>query len=125
MISAGPIVPDFIEMEVFLQTSLINVCPPPRSSRAPAYSPSQLSALLVVARNEPRLKGTFPPIYRQVLSECQSILDSLSSMRNLGPGVTERIKREFMIPVNRERKEMVGNVLLFLSVLAGAVSLKT
>lgn len=102
--------PDFLEMEVFLQTSLITI-----------------SALLVVARNEPRLKGTFPPIYRQVLTECQSLLDSLSSMRNLrpgSPGATERITREFVVPVNRERREMVGNVILFLSVLAGAVSLK-
>lgn len=35
------------------------------------------------------------------------------------------MRKDFVIPVNRERREMVGNVILYFSVLSGAFKLKT
>lgn len=35
------------------------------------------------------------------------------------------IRRDYVIPCNLERREMVGNVVLYFSVLSSAVSLKT
>ncbi|KAM0753945.1 hypothetical protein T439DRAFT_378053 [Meredithblackwellia eburnea MCA 4105] len=104
-------VDDFISMELHLQLSLI-----------------QLSGLLAATSHEPRLKGPFPVAkYKPVLASCQVILDILTSMRM----VTTReawyttVRRDYVIPVNPERREMVGNVLLYFSVLSSAVYLKT
>ncbi|KAL8290329.1 hypothetical protein RQP46_002587 [Phenoliferia psychrophenolica] len=55
------------------------------------------------------------------------IKDLMTSMRT----VTTRdafyttVRRDFVIPVNKERREMVGNVLLYLSILSSAANLKT
>ncbi|GAA5931638.1 uncharacterized protein JCM15063_001523 [Sporobolomyces koalae] len=102
---------DFVEMEVHLQMTLIRV-----------------SGLLAATPHEPRLKGPFPTAqYRQVLTSCQTILDTFTAVAKL----THRhqwfssVRRDFIIPVNTERREMVGNVVLYLSVLASAVSLKS
>lgn len=35
------------------------------------------------------------------------------------------IRRDFVLPVNRERRELVGNVVLYFSLLSSAVMLKS
>ncbi|KAG8821565.1 hypothetical protein FRC17_009783 [Serendipita sp. 399] len=101
---------DFMAMELHLQIKLIS-----------------LQKLLSQAQHEPRLKGPFPvQLYRSILTSLQIILDLFHSMRC----VTTReewytaIRRDFVIPVNKERREMVGNVILFFSVLASGFQLK-
>ncbi len=62
-----------------------------------------------------------------MLACCQNILDKLHSMRC----VTTRqdwyrhVRRDFVIPVNAERREMVGNVLLYFYTLGSAFHLRT
>ncbi|RPD58687.1 hypothetical protein L227DRAFT_504933 [Lentinus tigrinus ALCF2SS1-6] len=101
----------FMAMELHLQIKLI-----------------ELQGLLAQTQHEPRLKGPFPvPLYRSILTSLQSILDRLHSMRC----VTSReewhttVRTDFIMPVNRERREMVGNVILYFSVLASAFRLKS
>lgn len=101
---------EFMAMELHLQIKLI-----------------ELQGLLAEAQHEPRLKGPFPvSLYRGILTSLQTILDKLHSMRC----VTTReewytnVRREFIIPVNRERREMVGNIILSFSILACAFRLK-
>ncbi|TKY86727.1 hypothetical protein EX895_004367 [Sporisorium graminicola] len=102
---------EFQAIELHLQVSLI-----------------KLEGLLAQTKNEPRLKGPFPvATYRSMLSCCQNILDKLHSMRC----VTTRqdwyrhVRRDFVIPVNAERREMVGNVLLYFYTLGSAFHLKS
>ncbi|KAF9202814.1 hypothetical protein BGZ49_007062 [Haplosporangium sp. Z 27] len=88
----------------------------------------QLYALLSETPNEPRLKGKFPVgTYKDMLGSCQNILDRFLSMRLV---ITkdewlESARRDFIIPVNKERREMVGNVLLYFYTIASALRLKT
>ncbi|CAG8581661.1 54_t:CDS:2 [Ambispora gerdemannii] len=102
---------DFLELELFLQVSIL-----------------ELHDLLAQTPNEPRLKGPFPVrTYSKILTSCQNILDKMLSMRI---AVTKEqfydaIRRDFIIPINRERRELVGNVLLYFYVLAAALRLKT
>ncbi|KAJ3864197.1 Fusaric acid resistance protein-like-domain-containing protein [Lentinula novae-zelandiae] len=100
----------FMAMELHLQIKLI-----------------ELQGLLGQAQHEPRLKGPFPvAMYRGILTSLQTILDKLHSMRC----VTTReewytnVRQEFMIPVNKERRDMVGNIILYFSTLASAFRLK-
>ncbi|KAI0676139.1 Fusaric acid resistance protein-like-domain-containing protein [Trametes maxima] len=102
---------NFMAMELHLQIKLI-----------------ELQGLLSQTQHEPRLKGPFPvALYRSILTSLQTILDRMHSMRC----VTSReewhttVKREFIVPVNRERREMVGNVILYFSTLAAAFRLKS
>ncbi|KAI0743674.1 Fusaric acid resistance protein-like-domain-containing protein [Daedaleopsis nitida] len=100
----------FMAMELHLQIKLI-----------------ELQGLLTQTQHEPRLKGPFPiALYRSILTSLQAILDRLHSMRC----VTSReewytVRQDFIVPVNRERREMVGNVILYFSVLASAFRLKS
>ncbi|BGP68500.1 hypothetical protein NBRC10513v2_001833 [Rhodotorula toruloides] len=101
----------FSSMELELQLTLIRV-----------------SALLSATRHEPRIKGPFPVApYRDVLAACQSMLDSLTAIVRM----TRRdawlkvVRRDFVLPVNEQRREMVGNVILYLALLSSAVSAKT
>ncbi|KAI0351344.1 hypothetical protein OH77DRAFT_1411233 [Trametes cingulata] len=101
----------FMAMELHLQIKLI-----------------ELQGLLSQTQHEPRLKGPFPvALYRSILTSLQTILDRMHSMRC----VTSReewhttVRRDFIIPVNRERREMVGNVILYFSTLAAAFRLKS
>lgn len=88
----------------------------------------QLYALLEETPNEPRLKGQFPVgTYKNMLGSCQNILDRFLSMRLV---ITkdewlESARRDFIVPVNKERREMVGNVLLYFYTIASALRLKT
>ncbi|TFK20952.1 hypothetical protein FA15DRAFT_672991 [Coprinopsis marcescibilis] len=101
---------EFMAMELHLQIKLID-----------------LQNLLAQAQHEPRLKGPFPvALYRDVLTSLQTILDKLHSMRC----VTTReewytsVRKDFIVPVNKERHEMVGNIILSFSTLASAFRLK-
>ncbi|KAJ7762513.1 Fusaric acid resistance protein-like-domain-containing protein [Mycena metata] len=101
---------EFMAMELHLQINLI-----------------ELQGLLAQTQNEPRLKGPFPvQLYRGILTSLQTILDKLHSMRC----VTTReewytsVRQDFIIPVNKERREMVGNIILSFSTLASAFRLK-
>ncbi|OCH91682.1 hypothetical protein OBBRIDRAFT_728270 [Obba rivulosa] len=100
----------FMAMELHLQIKLI-----------------ELQGLLAQTQHEPRLKGPFPiALYRSILISLQTILDKLHSMRC----VTAReewcsVHRDFIMPVNRERREMVGNIILYFSVLAACFRLKS
>ncbi|KAK0240849.1 hypothetical protein EDD85DRAFT_816543 [Armillaria nabsnona] len=103
-------VQEFMAMELHLQIKLI-----------------ELQGLLAQTQHEPRLKGPFPvTLYRGVLTSLQTILDRLHSMRC----VTTReewytsVRQDFIVPVNKERHEMVGNIILYLSTLASAFRLK-
>ncbi|THH02540.1 hypothetical protein EW145_g6738 [Phellinidium pouzarii] len=100
----------FMAMELHLQIKLL-----------------ELQGLLAQTQHEPRLKGPFPvKMYRSILTSLQTILDKLHSMRC----VTTReewftsVRQDFVLPVNRERREMVGNIILYFSVLSGAFKLK-
>ncbi|THH31394.1 hypothetical protein EUX98_g2773 [Antrodiella citrinella] len=104
-------VAEFMAMELHLQIKLI-----------------ELQGLLAQTQHEPRLKGPFPIVlYRSMLTSLQTILDRLHSMRC----VTSReewhttVRKEFIIPVNKERRDMVGNIILYFSVLASAFRLKS
>ncbi|KAJ3001103.1 hypothetical protein NUW54_g6642 [Trametes sanguinea] len=93
----------FMAMELHLQIKLI-----------------ELQGLLSQTQHEPRLKGPFPvALYRSILTSLQTILDRLHSMRHT------TVRRDFIIPVNKERREMVGNVILYFSTLAAAFRLKS
>ncbi|KAG8732825.1 hypothetical protein FRC11_010722 [Ceratobasidium sp. 423] len=102
---------EFMAMELHLQLKLI-----------------ELQGLLAQTQNEPRLKGPFPvALYRTILTSLQSMLDMLHSLRC---ATTQEdwytvVRRQFIIPVNNERRDMVGNVLLYFSTLSGAFQLKT
>ncbi|EPQ57130.1 hypothetical protein GLOTRDRAFT_73697 [Gloeophyllum trabeum ATCC 11539] len=101
---------EFMAMELHLQIKLI-----------------EMQGLLNQSQHEPRLKGPFPvKLYRNILTSLQTIMDKLHSMRC----VTTReewfttVRRDFIIPVNRERREMVGNIILYFSTLSSAFRLK-
>lgn len=101
---------EFMAMELHLQRKLI-----------------ELQGLLAQTQHEPRLKGPFPiALYRAMLTSLQTILDRLHSMRC----VTTReewitsVRRDFILPVNKERRDLVGNIILYFSTLASAFRLK-
>ncbi|CAO1636073.1 unnamed protein product [Parajaminaea phylloscopi] len=88
----------------------------------------RLEDLLIQTKHEPRLKGPFPvDTYRKYLACCTEILDKLHSIRCM----TRRkewdstIRKDWIVPVNLHRREMVGNILLFFHILASAMDLKT
>lgn len=102
---------EFQAIELHLQVSLI-----------------KLEGLLAQTKNEPRLKGPFPvATYRSMLSCCQNILDKLHSMRCVTTRQDwyEHVRRDFVVPVNGARRDMVGNVLLYFYTLGSAFHLKS
>ncbi|KAJ3563310.1 hypothetical protein NP233_g9021 [Leucocoprinus birnbaumii] len=101
---------EFMAMELHLQIKLI-----------------ELQGLLAQTQHEPRLKGPFPiQLYRRVLTSLQTILDRLHSMRCVTTKEEwhKSVRRDFIIPVNKERREMVGNIILSFTLLASAFRLK-
>ncbi|KAF7728169.1 hypothetical protein EC973_006563 [Apophysomyces ossiformis] len=101
----------FMDLELSLQRSLL-----------------ELQDLLTQTPNEPRLKGPFPvETYRAMLTSCQNIVDKFLSMRTaiLKDTWYEGVQKALIIPANIERREMVGNVLLYFYLLASALRLKT
>ncbi|KAF8504112.1 Fusaric acid resistance protein-like-domain-containing protein [Gautieria morchelliformis] len=107
---------DFLAMELHLQRKLIT-----------------LQDLLAQTQHEPRLKGPFPvKLYRSILTSLQTILDKMHSMRCVTtreewcsfPFPLHTVRRDFIVPVSKERREMVGNVILYFSTLSSAFRLK-
>ncbi|THU95504.1 hypothetical protein K435DRAFT_723585 [Dendrothele bispora CBS 962.96] len=101
---------EFMAMELHLQIKLI-----------------ELQGLLAQTQHEPRLKGPFPvKLYRGILTSLQTILDKLHSMRCVTTKEEwfTNVRQDFIIPVSKERREMVGNIILFFSTLASAFRLK-
>ncbi|OXG16573.1 hypothetical protein C361_04943 [Cryptococcus neoformans Tu259-1] len=101
----------FMAMELHLQSQL-----------------DSMKNLLAHTKNEPRLKGPFAyGFYKEVLLSCERMLDRLHSMRC----VTTRdewdnsIRDTFVIPVNKERREMAGNVILYFYTLSAGFRLRT
>ncbi|CAD6565032.1 MAG: hypothetical protein CYPHOPRED_005032 [Cyphobasidiales sp. Tagirdzhanova-0007] len=100
----------FIKMEMNLQVSLI-----------------KLSVLIDHAKHEPRLKGPFPAQpYESVLQASQRLFDALHAMRAVAtrPDFRALIRDELILSANSERREVTGNILLFMSLLASDLSLK-
>ncbi|KAH9991812.1 Fusaric acid resistance protein-like-domain-containing protein [Russula vinacea] len=90
-------VEEFMAMELHLQIKLL-----------------ELQDLLKQTQHEPRLKGPFPiKLYRSFWQACRRYWISCISVR-----------RDFIIPVTKERREMVGNIILYFSTLASAFRLK-
>ncbi|WVQ72114.1 hypothetical protein IAR50_001659 [Cryptococcus sp. DSM 104548] len=101
----------FMAMELHLQSQL-----------------DYLRGLLAQTKNEPRLKGPFAyGFYHEVLLSCERVLDRLHSMRC----VTTRdewnddMRQAFIFPVNKERREMAGNVILYFYTLSAGLRLRT
>lgn len=93
-----------------------------------------MRTLLSQTKREPRLKGPFPvDFYNEVLLSCERMLDRLHSMRcvttrdawdnvSCQPTTLEGkltpeqgIRRAFVAPVNKQRREMAGSVILYVS----------
>lgn len=108
----------------------------------------QLQGLLAATAHEPRLKGPFPvQTYRTILTSSQNILDLLTSIQQATTREAwyKSIRRDFIQHVQQERRQMVrfdasasrpcsltnefpiqvGNVILYFSLLASALTLKT
>ncbi|WVQ80167.1 hypothetical protein IAT38_002272 [Cryptococcus sp. DSM 104549] len=107
----SPSVRQFMAMELHLQSQL-----------------GSLKGLLAQTKNEPRLKGPFAyEFYHEVLLSCERMLDRLHSMRC----VTTRdewdngIRQSFVMPVNKQRREMAGNVILYFYTLSAGFRLRT
>ncbi|ORX38403.1 Fusaric acid resistance protein-like-domain-containing protein [Kockovaella imperatae] len=107
----GPGIRQFMSMELHLQGQL-----------------QSLRARLAETKNEPRLKGPFAyDFYKEALLSCERMLDRLHSMRC----VTTReewdngIREAFVLPVNPQRREMVGNVILYFYTLSAGFQLRT
>lgn len=101
----------FMDLELGLQRTLLD-----------------LTELLKQTPNEPRLKGAFPvETYSNMLASCQNIADKFASMRTviLKDEWFEEVQIDFIVPISQERREMVGNVLLYFYTLASAMRLKT
>ncbi|WVQ72128.1 hypothetical protein IAR50_001673 [Cryptococcus sp. DSM 104548] len=107
-LSAG--VRQFMAMELHLQSQL-----------------SSLRSLLAHTKNEPRLKGPFAyGFYKEVLLSCERMLDRLHSMRCVTTRDEWRgIRDAFVVPVNQERREMAGNVILYFYTLSAGFRLRT
>jgi len=94
-----------------------------------------LNDLLKHTKNEPRLKGPFAfGFYKECLLSCERMLDRLHSMRCVTTRAEwsvlfDKIQRiaathqcrdhsmreSFVVPVNSHRREMAGNVILYVS----------
>ncbi|KAK4053138.1 hypothetical protein OIV83_001873 [Microbotryomycetes sp. JL201] len=101
----------YVAMEVYLQRNLI-----------------KLQGLVSATAHEPRLKGPFPvQTYRAVLTSAQTILDLLTSIQHATSREAwyKSIRQDFIQHCQEERRAMVGNVVLYFSLLASALTLKT
>ncbi|KAK9704585.1 hypothetical protein K7432_010102 [Basidiobolus ranarum] len=102
---------EFLDLELQLQLALLN-----------------LHVLLSQTSHEPRLKGPYPQsTYKLILVSCQNLLDKLLAMRI---AVTKEVwfqsvREDFVMPVNDERKQMVGCILLSFYIFASALRIKT
>ncbi|KAF9923506.1 hypothetical protein FBU30_006443 [Linnemannia zychae] len=82
--------------------------------------------LLELSEKEPRLKGTFPKeLYKQIVQCCQNILDRMVSMRMTAQLLSIEVRDLVTGPMNYYRRDMVGALLLYFSVLSSSLASKT
>ncbi|BEI80670.1 hypothetical protein CcaverHIS002_0111990 [Cutaneotrichosporon cavernicola] len=100
----------FMAMEIHLQGQL-----------------GELRGLLGHAKNEPRLKGPFASaFYHEVLLSCERVLDRLHSMRCVATRSEwdQSIRQAFVLPVNKQQREMAGSIILYFYTLSAGFRLR-
>ncbi|KAG0360038.1 hypothetical protein BG005_011645 [Podila minutissima] len=86
----------------------------------------KISQLLELSASEPRLKEKFPmKLYKQIVQCCQNILDRMVSMRMAAQLLSPEVRDLVTGPVNYYRRDMVGALLLYFSVLSSSLASKT
>ncbi|CAO3574063.1 unnamed protein product [Mortierella alpina] len=86
----------------------------------------KITQLLELSRSEPRLKETFPDkLYKQIVQCCQNILDRIVSMRMAAQVLTPEVRDLVIGPMNYYRRDLVGALLLYFSVISSSLASKT
>ncbi|KAF9580852.1 hypothetical protein BGW38_002338 [Lunasporangiospora selenospora] len=86
----------------------------------------KISQLLELSIAEPRLKEEFPKkLYGQIIQCCQNILDRLVSMRMAAQLLSPEVRELVTGPMNYYRRDMVGALLLYFSVLSSSLASKS
>ncbi|KAG0026754.1 hypothetical protein BGZ81_006114 [Podila clonocystis] len=86
----------------------------------------KISQLLELSASEPRLKEKFPmKLYKQIVQCCQNILDRMVSMRMAAQLLSPEVRDLVTGPMNYYRRDMVGALLLYFSVLSSSLASKT
>ncbi|TIB78009.1 hypothetical protein E3Q23_00950 [Wallemia mellicola] len=99
---------EFMSMELHIQIHLI-----------------KLRNLLSQTKNEPRMRGPFPvKKYADLLGSCQRILEVMHILGMVSQP-QNTYARQFIDQFKVERRELVGNVLLFFSVIASSFHSKS
>ncbi|KAG0329940.1 hypothetical protein BG000_011887 [Podila horticola] len=82
--------------------------------------------LLELSGSEPRLKEEFPmKLYKQIIQCCQNILDRMISMRMAAQLLSPEVRELVTGPMNYYRRDMVGALLLYFSVLSSSLASKS
>ncbi|GJJ77572.1 hypothetical protein EMPS_09931 [Entomortierella parvispora] len=82
--------------------------------------------LLELSGSEPRLKEEFPmKLYKQIIQCCQNILDRMVSMRMAAQLLSPEVRDLVTGPMNYYRRDMVGALLLYFSVLSSSLASKS
>ncbi|KAG9064516.1 hypothetical protein KI688_003706 [Linnemannia hyalina] len=86
----------------------------------------KIRQLLDLSASEPRLKEDFPgKLYKQIVQCCQNILDRMVSMRMAAQLLSTEVRNLVTGPMNYYRRDMVGTLLLYFSVLSSSLASKT
>ncbi|KAG0344500.1 hypothetical protein BG004_004437 [Podila humilis] len=86
----------------------------------------KISRLLDLSAMEPRLKEKFPiKLYAQIVQCCQNILDRMVSMRMAAQMLSPVVRDLVTGPMNYFRRDMMGALLLYFSVLSSSLASKT
>ncbi|KAF8936948.1 hypothetical protein BGZ47_009242 [Haplosporangium gracile] len=86
----------------------------------------KINQLLELSASEPRLKEQFPmKLYKQIIQCCQNILDRMVSMRMAAQLISPEVRELVTGPMNYYRRDMVGALLLYFSVLSSSLASKS
>ncbi|KAF9123973.1 hypothetical protein BGW39_008549 [Mortierella sp. 14UC] len=86
----------------------------------------KINQLLELSGSEPRLKEQFPmKLYNQIIQCCQNILDRMVSMRMAAQLISPEVRELVTGPMNYYRRDMVGALLLYFSVLSSSLASKS
>ncbi|KAF9571252.1 hypothetical protein EC968_000795 [Mortierella alpina] len=86
----------------------------------------KITQLLELSRSEPRLKEDFPEkLYKQIVQCCQNILDRIISMRMAAQLLPPKVRNTVIGPMNYYRRDLVGAMLLYFSVISSSLASKT
>ncbi|KAF9539018.1 hypothetical protein EC957_005960 [Mortierella hygrophila] len=86
----------------------------------------KINQLLELSASEPRLKEKFPiKLYNQIIQCCQNILDRMVSMRMAAQLISPEVRELVTGPMNYYRRDMVGALLLYFSVLSSSLASKS